>query len=398
MEEEDDLETGTCFDNDKNYEVLCKLGGGAYGTCFAVRKDQNLYALKVFKPLVANGKCIETEINNLEKAVQPLSCKIIETYKTRGDRKYWILMDYIPGIPLSSFAYRKERSPWIVFFESWALCQSVALLHENCVIHRDIKPENIVVDAAFIPHLLDYGDATDVDSSGYNTIRTGEHGSINYAAPEVFGGSVYSVGTDIYSLGGTIFALATGKAPFYDFVFNRNKTLSYDFLTEEDKSRLQPYIDDEKPKRWKKTADAILKEKIMNGLFDTTHDKESENYKNLPEYYQELIKIVYECWEKEAEKRPKPRIIAEKIMEASKTLNSVNMDMFLASVQMFNKGFYKKENFGEIENVKNTAYKFGCVSMKKVIQKLFIDDPDFDPEDVECDFINSISSITSIKF
>jgi serine/threonine protein kinase len=38
------------------------------------------------------------------------------------------------------------------------ICNGLHFLHEECrIVHLDLKPENIMMDAAFIPKITDFG-------------------------------------------------------------------------------------------------------------------------------------------------------------------------------------------------------------------------------------------------
>jgi hypothetical protein len=78
------------------------------------------------------------------------------------------------------------------------------------LLHRDVKPENVLVDREGRPKLADFGIA--ILTTG--TPTTGVAGTIAYMPPELFQGAPSSVAADLYSLGATLFALATGSPPF----------------------------------------------------------------------------------------------------------------------------------------------------------------------------------------
>ena len=401
MAENEDNMTHTKLDDDPNFEYVCQLGEGTNGVCHVLKEEKeengrkivNFYALKKYRTQPSSEKKTREEIENLVKIKDHLSYKIVKTYKDYKDYSFWILMDFIPGITLARMTYNQELPPWFVFWVSWSLSETVATLHESNIIHRDIKPENIVVDCSFFPHLLDYDEATEVNKDGYRPNSTGQHGTILYAAPEVFSGHPYRCETDVYSIAGTIFALVTGKAPFMDFFNKTDPKLSFDFLTLSEKDNLKNHLN-ESIKSWRETVNPILQDKIKEGLTDQSYSPETDNYKNLPIYYQELISIIFDCWNKKAEERPKAKQVADRIMNASKNLDDFNMDMFLAYTELFKKQCFNKDNHGSIENVKNTFSKFGCINMKNLVNFVFKDDKKFDSENVEKNFINTISKIS----
>jgi formylglycine-generating enzyme required for sulfatase activity len=117
-----------------------------------------------------------------------------------------------------------------------AVCKTVAYAHSQGVIHRDLKPRNImlgpygetlVVDWGFAKRLRRGGAApgageetavpgSDLGGSGEDTAAGRAVGTPGYISPEAAAGRWDVVGppTDIFSLGATLYAILTGRAPF----------------------------------------------------------------------------------------------------------------------------------------------------------------------------------------
>ena len=102
-------------------------------------------------------------------------------------------------------------------------------LHDLDIVHRDVKPENIVCrgnvgEERFV--LCDFGNAEDVDAM---STREKVVGTLAYIAPEVittYEGrkeTAFRVGkpVDMYSLGVTLYVLATKTMPFPSFKTSR---------------------------------------------------------------------------------------------------------------------------------------------------------------------------------
>ncbi len=99
------------------------------------------------------------------------------------------------------------------------IAQGVAHVHACGVLHRDLKPANVVVSPEGRPRLLDFGLALDPTMS--RLTLTGEIlGTPSFMAPEqvdpASAGAEIGPATDVYGLGGILYALLTGKPPIKD--------------------------------------------------------------------------------------------------------------------------------------------------------------------------------------
>ena len=111
------------------------------------------------------------------------------------------------------------------------VCHSVGHAHSRKVIHRDLKPENIALDEFGQVTLLDWGLAKINDATGmYEVNGRTEPGDLHsvsstrvgkvlgtplFMAPEQAAGHLDEVDerTDIFALGGILYAILTGLAP-----------------------------------------------------------------------------------------------------------------------------------------------------------------------------------------
>ena len=113
---------------------------------------------------------------------------------------------------------QKEAAPLdLVEAARWTLqaAEALAHAHQRNVIHRDVKPSNLILDPAGQVWLTDFGLAKRMDDAALS--MTGALlGTPRYMSPEQASAAKQPVDqrTDIYSLGATLYELATGKPLF----------------------------------------------------------------------------------------------------------------------------------------------------------------------------------------
>lgn len=93
---------------------------------------------------------------------------------------------------------------------------AVAQLHAVGVAHLDVKLENFVINHIGRVRIIDFGFALYVPSHLRDTFKDVFHrGTVAYCAPEVLSKALADpFQADLWSLGVTIFAVATGRLPF----------------------------------------------------------------------------------------------------------------------------------------------------------------------------------------
>ena len=101
------------------------------------------------------------------------------------------------------------------------VCDALRYSHEKGVLHRDIKPSNLLLDEGGKSWVMDFGLAsvnwTNESSADERLTRHGDLlGTIAYMSVGAVEGE-YSEQSDLYSLGATLFELATLRPIWYGF-------------------------------------------------------------------------------------------------------------------------------------------------------------------------------------
>lgn len=219
------LEVGQLLDG--KYKILNKVGQGGMSVVYLamnerankqwavkeVRKDGTLNFEAVKQGLIA-----ETDI--LKKLNHPHLPSIADIIDTEDS--FIIIMDYIQGRSLDKALKDFGPQPEEAVID-WAkqLCDVLGYLHTQNppIIYRDMKPANVMLQPDTndkYPYgkvsLIDFGTAREYKN--FKSEDTKNLGTLDYAAPEQFGGNGQTdARTDIFALGRTMYHLVTGLSP-----------------------------------------------------------------------------------------------------------------------------------------------------------------------------------------
>ncbi|NXU75378.1 M3K19 kinase, partial [Oreotrochilus melanogaster] len=200
------------------------LGKGAYGTVYCGLTSQGqLIAVKQVVLGTSDQLTTEKEYQKFHEEVDLLkTLKHVNIVTYLGtcleDNILSIFMEFVPGGSISSIINRFSPLPEMVLCKyTKQILQGVSYLHDNCVVHRDIKGNNVMLMPNGVIKLIDFGCARRlawVSLSGRQseTLKS-VHGTPYWMAPEVINESGYGRKSDIWSLGCTVFEMATGKPP-----------------------------------------------------------------------------------------------------------------------------------------------------------------------------------------
>jgi len=129
---------------------------------------------------------------------------------------FYFVSPKLSGMSLGSLLKKGKRIPLpISLWIARQISEALAALHEQVkMIHADVKPDNIVVSSEGHATLIDLGFAHAPSEARHWSTRP-VVGTLNYVAPETVTSSLASgPGSDLYSLGVTLYELLTGRVPF----------------------------------------------------------------------------------------------------------------------------------------------------------------------------------------
>jgi serine/threonine protein kinase len=201
------------------YLLLEELDKGGQGLVFrALHRDlRGEFALKLARRPIdldpAGRDQLREEGRLLARLSHPNLVRVIDL-DLHGDRPYLVL-EYVAGRTLQQSIQERRPSPREAARLVAALAGAVAYLHAQGVVHQDIKPKNILIDPQGQPRLIDLGLARLRHAwSGEPEASSG--GTPAYMAPEQATGDPERIGpwTDVFGLGGVLYYLLTGRAPY----------------------------------------------------------------------------------------------------------------------------------------------------------------------------------------
>ena len=211
------------------YEVGEELGSGGMATVYEAR-DTELrrdVAVKVLFPHMAKKREVVARFQREARAAASLDHPhILRVYDVGGgptarpagdgpmDPPY-IVLELVRGGSLHEFCSAHEPPlAEVVAAMGAALCSALTEAHGAGIIHRDIKPANIMIAEGGRLVLSDFGVARLDDDSSLVTRTGAVLGTPAFMSPEQAHGAELDARSDVYSLGATLYKVATGSMPF----------------------------------------------------------------------------------------------------------------------------------------------------------------------------------------
>lgn len=181
----------------------------------ARRLDNGKYvAVKILKSQYNDDEGFVNRFMAEAKATEGIDHpNLVKIYDEGYDKEiYYIVMELAQGVTLEKYIKRYGRlSVRETVDFALQIAKGLRAAHEKGIVHRDIKPQNIMVSDSGNIKITDFGIAKGATS---DTINSNAMGSVRYFSPEQAKNLHSDERSDIYSLGITMYEMATGKVPF----------------------------------------------------------------------------------------------------------------------------------------------------------------------------------------
>jgi hypothetical protein len=210
-----------------HYRILEKIGSGAMGEVYRAR-DERLgrdVAVKVIHPSSVGDADLVRRFEIEARAAAALNHpNIVAIYDVGLDEgSPYIVCELLEGQTLRQRLLGGALPARVAIGYTLQIAQGLIAAHEHRIVHRDLKPENLFVMNDGRVKILDFGVAKlqAISDSG----RTVEElttvtkagtlvGTVAYMSPEQLRGKAVDHRSDIFSVGGILYEMVTGRRPF----------------------------------------------------------------------------------------------------------------------------------------------------------------------------------------
>jgi hypothetical protein len=226
------------------YRIEKRLGVGGMAEVFlawqvGVGGFERKVALKRPLPqLMEDPSAVAMFLDEARIAAQLQHRHIVQLFEVdRHEGTYFIAMEYVDGPTLRTClraaAVKEMPVPLgVVAAIGGAVLSALAHAHalEDAagrplkLVHRDVTPGNVLLSRAGDVKLVDFGIAR--SASRLQVTSTGVvKGTLAYMSPEQAAGQPVDARADLFSVGATLYELATGERPFPDGVLGQSPDL-----------------------------------------------------------------------------------------------------------------------------------------------------------------------------
>jgi WD40 repeat protein len=193
----------------ERYQLLQLIGSGGMGTVFQAKQlepVERVVALKVLRSgflTAASAAQLQAERQALASLKHPGIVSVLDA-GSLPDGRPWFAMNYVDGLPLTTFCRDRNFSLHDSLRLISELCDAVSHAHFRGIIHRDLKPSNVLVeslDGRPVCRLIDFGICRDTLTAPEQPHITA--GTPDYMSPEQCCVESRAVDTrsDVFSIG-----------------------------------------------------------------------------------------------------------------------------------------------------------------------------------------------------
>lgn len=206
----------------RKYEVLQKLGKGAYGIVWKAidkRSRQVVAVKKVFDAFQNATDAQRTfreimflqELNGHENII-----RLLNVIRAENERDIYLVFDFMETdlhAVIRANILQDIHKQYIIY----QILKALKFMHTGQLLHRDLKPSNILLNSECLVKVADFGLARSLsaEDEGSAPVLTDYVATRWYRAPEILLGSTrYTKAVDMWSLGCILAEMLAGKPIF----------------------------------------------------------------------------------------------------------------------------------------------------------------------------------------
>lgn len=209
------------------YRILRQLGAGGMGVVYEaedLRLTSRRVALKFLSPEISRDthliERLRREALRASALSHPNICTIHDIDRI-GD-EHFIVMELLQGRTLAEMIGGKPLEASTLIDIATQIANGLDAVHQQGIVHRDVKPANVFVTDRGHAKILDFGLAKPTQVPGAfegdpeRSLTSGAMtpGTPAYMSPEQVRGMPLDGRSDVWSLGCSMYKMATGRAPF----------------------------------------------------------------------------------------------------------------------------------------------------------------------------------------
>jgi serine/threonine protein kinase len=210
------------------YQIVSLLGAGGMGEVYSARDSRmgRIVAIKVLRSFLTQDPAAKERFEREARVVSALNhpniCHLYDVGHQAGTD--FLVMEYLHGETLAARLKQGALPVSEVLRYGIQITDALDDAHKRGVIHRDIEPANIFLLPGNECKILDFGlakleiamsaDSPTASSPDALTVWGVAIGTACYMSPEQARGERIDSRTDIFSVGATLFEMATGKCAF----------------------------------------------------------------------------------------------------------------------------------------------------------------------------------------